>query len=408
MKPSRYWPIPSSLFRLLVGLSVWLLAQNQGLGKVTFVGNGGNAVDYEITRSMDKIVDFLQIVQAGNSLPCECKESERDFDLCESLKKLNEPQRKQCESSLKQAAPELIRLIQSGQIEYRWSQDDLHVRERHQKAQERPVTAISQPDKNVMMIDQNRFVKLSTERKIALLSHELFHFVKAPDGQFYQDHQAYSAFSGPQGVRQLLNTLGARIALGAWRLEDFLGDRSKAYVHHFIAYRNTALSDPDSLTQNLLANDSRRYTEFQYRYYWGWHGMGVHWGSYDLDASSFVPGANTRLKTNNFGLTYHYRLFPFSPSLDEAWLSSQLHIDLSLGAFLSQGDYEIKDPYTSLRSDWNSRGWIAGANLMLPLYRGFWFIAGIDVRGEQYEIKELSIEDQHTSWGNTFGVSYGF
>ena len=128
----------------------------------TFIGNGGQVGDLELTVTKRQIRSTLNRLQElkseNNNLEvCKCPEDYSDHQLCEIIKELNSDQKQFCEAFIKAQLPKLEKAISA--VKFEWINENLNVVEGN--GQIRAADAIAQKTENKILINQSRFMDIN-------------------------------------------------------------------------------------------------------------------------------------------------------------------------------------------------------------------------------------------------------
>lgn len=177
----------------------------------TFVGNGGNTGDLDLSITLAKINETLKKLDKEFSTPCECPEELSENQLCRILNSLNEQQISFCQESIFKNKEQLITFSsKNSPIKFTWS--DEAIKAKSESGSTRTVDAVTQVENNLIIIDRERFLELSQSFRIALITHELFHLIRI-DEKLIRDENAIEPF---KDGKSLLDTLGAALAIESY------------------------------------------------------------------------------------------------------------------------------------------------------------------------------------------------
>ena len=425
--PKPLLPGACWLYRSLLCIFIILILPSFTHGS-TFVGNGGNGMDFElktvlqaISVGLDRINDDYEDVSTDGGAGdedeslCVCAEREGRFQVCDTLSQMNKAQVKFCQKTILSTIDQLKNLIDRQKLQYAWSDEPLKVKEEGSD-DERPVTALSQFAQKKVIIHQQAFMDLPSSQKVALITHELYHFIEQQGKQGQQqfnDVQSYGPFEGPYGGRALLNNLGAAVALQIYRKRVYVSRESRGYKSHFINMNAGGSTMPFDTSNSLLLKDntgtsySIRYTYF-FPDTWTHHGLNLSHESSYWSGNGKIISTYLALRTNTVRLGYSHRWFPIRPKLnDQRAISSQTHLVADVFALTGSGQYKISDSYTALSGPTTVSGFGGALNFMFPLSDGNWFNFGLESRSEQLKIPVLSFEQTADITAFHIGASYG-
>jgi hypothetical protein len=207
----------------LIGF-IFLIAAPPTLQAATFIGNGGSAQDIDLDAALAIINDGSRNVSTDSKTLCTCSEGWVDNDLCRVLSQLSDEERKACRDLLVKHAPELGELSKrDSKLRFEWADSPMSVRILNNST--RKVDAVSQVEKETIIVNRQRFFEMPLMFRTALITHELFHFVKI-NGEHTDDEKPAPPF---KSGRSMLDTLGAALTMESFERQSF-DERSRISV----------------------------------------------------------------------------------------------------------------------------------------------------------------------------------
>lgn len=382
----------------------------------TFVGNGGNAGDLELQVTFSQIRKSLNEIAQKNfnsAELCRCNESMEGHKICKALKVLNSAQKDFCAATLVTQANPILDLIGRAQlvgqdpvsqVQILWTTEAMQVNE---KAGMRDAQAVAVPQEKKILLDKKQFLDLNDYERIYLLTHELGHLVPI-EKQYLRDDQKVGPFAQNDGGRQLLNSLGAAVAMKSLTnggIDDYKGSlrRSKNYKQNWLSLSITADTAHNDESTFAIKNYTGFQTSYRYQLSDQW-GISASYRAKYGDATILQSvKVNSNLSLMNAQI--HYRLFPFSDPLS-FW--GQSHFVLGAGYESGHVNYTLDDGFTSAEDTANFSSPIISAEYFIPLYVGLWLKAGADFTSHQYEFSQIGFKSGKNQLNFNFGVSYAF
>ncbi len=374
----------------------------------TFIGNGGNAGDVElqvtllqIKRSLTEIVEKKYKV---NQL-CTCDESMEGHKICDALKALTIEQLAYCEKTLVNHATEFLNFINGrAGVQILWTKEAIEVNE---LLGSREALAVTQPNEKTILLNREDFLNLRDYERIFLLTHELGHLVKI-ENHFLRDDEVIGPFKQTDGSRQLLNSIGAAVAMKSLTndgIDDYKGSlrRSKNYKDNWF---NLSLG-ADNAHSDKSAFNIRTYSGFDFSYrYQLTQAFGLSVGGRSMKGTeTFFTQLRAENELTLWNAQMNYRLFPFKNPLT-FW--GQSHIVLGIGYEIGQGHMKLTDDFTSTSDQADISGGLFSVQYFIPLYVGIWLHGGVQLAAEQYEYKKLFFKSEANQIYFNLGASYAF
>ncbi len=385
-------------------LIAMMLTQSLHAQESTFVGNGGNAGDLDLSITLAQIEDSFENISSDYESLCKCADDVANNELCEVLRKLSPDQAKVCAEIMLESKSAMRALAsKSSKIKFVWS--DKPFKAQAKDGSKRPVDAVTQNAKNRITINRPRFLAMPQSYRIALITHELFHLARVR-GNLLTDEQDFVPF---KNGGHLLDTLGAATAVAAddyGVIADFdsLRHVSRAYKRFLVQFARTS---------------TRHHAEFYDRLFKSKNG-----GGYALNIQYKVGGLLTRAGTDATittstsipGLTSHEALYLYSVGLGYQWFPitarlsrwSETHISTFAEAVIGSAGYRISDEAMSLRDSSPVHGAQLTAQLTVPFAHDFWGTLGYQLKHVSYEYKKLGIKVEELQKNILIGGAYGF
>lgn len=376
----------------------------------TFVGNGGNAGDVELQVTKNQVLEVLQYIEkqkGDNPKLCTCANVLEGHGTCEILNGLNPEQRLFCTNFIVNKSSEIIKMIKQNAINFRWTHDSIEVQE---NSELQAVDAVTNYETKVILINKPRFLEMKSYERLFLLGHEVFHLIEY-QGKNISDTQNISSFQGLDGGRQLLNSIGATLAMESFnsginqKYQSPL-TRSRAREDWWIAAALGSANARDSYS----TFNQEKYSSFSILFRHDFTFFGVFMGTSKMKAEKSILStinASEERRYIEYGMTY--KVTPFQDPLS---FLGQSYFLLSLGAISMQGKYALKDNSLDEAETSSSNGWTAGCSYFMPLKNGLWIFA--DGAILNYKLKYnftsggTAIEYSQPQPRYQLGVAYGF
>ncbi|MBC7743333.1 MAG: hypothetical protein H7061_14135 [Bdellovibrionaceae bacterium] len=374
----------------------------------TFVGNGGNAGDVElqvtllqIRRSLTDVVENKYIVKEL----CTCDESMEGHKICEALKALSVEQKNYCEKTLVTHTNEFLTFINGkAGVQITWTKEAMEVDEVFGS---REALAVTQPQAKTILLNREDYLNLKDYERIFLLTHELGHLVKI-ESRFLRDDEMIGPFKQKDGGRQLLNSIGAAVAMKSLTndgIDDYKGSlrRSKNFKKHWL--QASLGSEAEHKDQTNFAIKNYAGYDYSYRYQIN-QPIGVSVGArYVKGSGTFYGSIKTENEMQFWNAQLHYRLFPFSNPLT-FW--GQSHVVLGLGYEAGTAEIKLADSFVSSQEKVNLAGALLSAQYYLPLYVGIWLQGGLSLTMHPYEYKTVNFKSESNQIYLNLGAGYAF
>ncbi len=372
----------------------------------TFVGNGGDAQDLDLSVTLAVIANVSQTLSGGsNDSLCKCSEEWQENDICRVLRQLSTQEVKACQQILLGYGSQLAELAgRKSTVIYEWSYANMSVRSQAQPQKGRPVDAVTQPQKKRVIINRVRFQGMPPSYRVALLTHELFHLIPLEKGLMTDDEPAPPFASG----HVMLNALGAAVAMEANEREVFkdfheLRDVSRAGKVHRLYLEGRNIRHPEKSANSLLKSTNSGGTALGYIYQPDSLGFNISGETTGYSGSAFGVGITEKQAIYQLGV--QYRFFPWNGYLSR-W--NELYVTTGLNAGFGTSYYKASSKYVD-KSDKGSLLSVGGAaKMFIPLNRDLWITVGSEFRQLRYEYKTLRIKTIENQVVNTIGGGYGF
>lgn len=389
---------------LMVSLIVMITAASP-LTAGTFIGNGGSAQDIDLDAALAIINDGSLNISSESQTLCTCSEGWVDNDLCRVLSQLSDDERKACRELLIKHARELGELSKRDtKIRFHWADAPMSVRTLNNST--RKVDAVSQIDKQLIIINRKRFFEMPLMFRTALITHELLHFVKI-NGDYTNDEKPVPPF---ESGRSMLDVLGAALTMESFERQSFdeIRDlesvsRSKRRNWLYVDFQGT--SHPSKQSKRLLKN-SNNSGGTSFTYAWRPNELGFHIGTAsDNYEGSFGGKITVKENISLLGLGINYRINPVRYYLSQ-W--NETHLTVSLTALNGSSTYEASSDGVSKKDKADVIGGSGGVRALVALNNGFWISIGAEFRHIRYEYKKLNIKTIENQGTVSLGGAYGF
>lgn len=383
---------------VLVFLFLFLLPGSPAIAS-TFVGNGGSIFDTELRATIKVLKESVRAAE-GDPSPCECGGESKQ---CAILLDLSDEQLDACKAFIAEKSKDFLAILnQSERFRFELSSEEIRL-----EGSNRRFDAVASSETKLIVLDEERFAKISSTDRAQLLAHEFLHFLKYK-GKPLTDKGDYGPFRGAEGGRQFLDTIAAAYVIIGMRASAIPLEVSSVsrpfknlYLHTMGGNRDLSRKDrKESLFGKRVSASSTGLTWFPRESgNWGW-GLDV----YNQDGS----------KRGDFKSEIHmtavragvvYRLLPFETG--HTWLSSwQIWANAKAG--LGTVEHSFEDDFVSLSETTRFPLASAGLSLHVPLFWNFWLIFDGGVIYSPYQLKDLGIQSRDINLQSFIGVSYGF
>jgi hypothetical protein len=387
----------------LIGF-IFLIAAPPTLQAATFIGNGGSAQDIDLDAALAIINDGSRNVSTDSKTLCTCSEGWVDNDLCRVLSQLSDEERKACRDLLVKHAPELGELSKrDSKLRFEWADSPMSVRILNNST--RKVDAVSQVEKETIIVNRQRFFEMPLMFRTALITHELFHFVKI-NGEHTDDEKPAPPF---KSGRSMLDTLGAALTMESFERQSFdeIRDlesvsRSKRRNWVYVDFQGT--NHPSTPSKRLLKKSNSGGSSFTYA--WRPNELGFHIGlTSDTYEGSYRSKITVKEDISLLGLGINYRINPVRYYLSK-W--NETHLTVGLTALTGDSEYEASSAGVAKKDQAKVLGGSGGIRALMALNNGFWLSIGAELRHIRYEYKKLNIKTIENQSVFTLGGAYGF
>jgi len=245
-----------------------------------------------------------------------------------------------------------------------------------------------------------------------LLAHEIFHLTPL-ENKYIDDSSSIGPFNGPQGSRNLLNSMASGLVMTASKtyvLEKYRPslNRRKAYKKRWLDFDLSSTSLQTEKEGNAFAPESYGGIGFEYRHYFNNLGFNLNLDFNNSNETILdTIDIEDRIQILGAGLSYRFFLFK-----DPLTIWGQSFLNVNANAEYLRSELKVKDDQTSLSSKEKSLGWSLELKYHIPLPL-CWVHFGAGVRKHDYEHEEFASENNrliNDKIQTTFniGVSHAF
>lgn len=387
----------------LIGL-IFLIAAPTTLRAGTFIGNGGSAQDLDLDAALSSINHASRNLSAESETLCTCSDGWVDNDLCRVLGQLSDDERKACKALLVKHAGELAELSKrDSKLRFEWADSPMSVRMLNNST--RKVDAVSQVEKETIIINRRRFFEMPLMFRTALMTHELLHFIKINE-QYTDDEKPAPPF---KSGRSMLDALGAALTMEGFERGSFseiqeLESVSRSKRRHWLYLDYLAVNHPNKQSTRLLKTPNSRGTSFSYA--WRPNELGFHIGlTNDTYEGSYRSKITVKEDISLLGVGVNYRINPVRYYLSK-W--NETHLTVGLTALTGDAEYEASSAGVAKKDTAKVLGGTGGIKALVALQNGFWLSIGGELRHIRYEYKKLNIKTIENQSVFTLGGAYGF
>jgi hypothetical protein len=371
----------------------------------TFVGNGGNAGDVELqvaTKEIQEALHFIHVNRDNSrSKLCECSTILMGHPICDTLRRLTEPQVQFCAQYLRDNAQNLASSLSSASIG--WSRDSIEVQE---GGQLRAADAVTDASQKQITVNQGRFLDLKDYERVFLLTHEVGH-LQSVQNKPIQDRQTVGPFQSADGGREFLNAIAAATVMegldaGVFKNYEPALKRSKGYKKHWFEFSVLTIQGQNETYGVARTNGAA----FSYRYQFAGP-LGVAIESRATSGTDrYLTSTKSEETTTAWAVKLAYQLYPFS---DPMKIFGQSHFLLAAGVERLSGHFKTGDGFVEATNDISSTAPVVDLSYYFPFRRGFWAFARVGYLGHRYEYqipyRKIEFNPQTLT---SLGVSYGF
>lgn len=371
----------------------------------TFVGNGGNAGDLELEIAKREVQQSMSFIDFYRGKPeqklCKCYPQLEGHAICDTLKKLTEPQVQYCAKFLSENTQTFTEALKKARIT--WGHSSIEVLENERP---RAVDAVTNPEDSTITVYQNRFLEMTDYERLFLLTHELGHLLKI-DSRHLKDTDEIGPFTGPDGGRAFLNAVAAGTVMEALDSRVLKANETALYRSqgHKQFWLEAGFANTTSRQANLeVSKKHGGSVGFRYQLDDN-YGAGVMLRNAKGE-EDFTGQIRSQETIRAGAVLMSYRFFPFK---DPFTFSGQSHFVISAGVEFLTGEYQLADNFLETKAKSNSTALAGHLSYYLPLNKGFWLFARVGYLGHKYryEIPYKTLEMNPQTLING-GVSYGF
>jgi hypothetical protein len=322
-------------------------------------------------------------------------------EVCAILRPLTKKQKATCEEIFATKGPEVLKIIRNKPgVKFQWSEKVLTVQDT--RGERRYVEAKTEAEPKKITIDRKRFLDMSRAQRIALLTHEYFHFATVK-GHPITDEEKIGEF---ETGRDLLNALGAAVAaVSEDRGEDAIdavNDTSRAYRWLYFEYYSKLGSANSEATRGLLLNRDAASRLFNVTI--KLKNIGLRLGSETGGRkANDVKGVTTQESYQIKSLAIGLQFQPVSAYLSR-W--SQLQVGIYGELFYGAIDYSATDRRVKFFDDSKLSGYGGLGILYLPVVFNFWAQIGYESRYLHYNFENLGEKIDEHQEGILIGGAY--
>lgn len=399
-----------TVFNILAMAAATFVADGkEALGKdvpsSTFVGNGGDAQDLDLGVTLAVISNLgKSLSKAPTDTLCRCSDEWQENDICRVLRQMSKEEVNACRQIIQRFGAEIADLAgRKSPVTFQWSYNNISVQSQAQKS--RPVDAVTQTNKQKIIINRSRFQSMPPSYRVALLTHEIFHLVRFDNGYISDDQPAPPFANG----RVMLNALGAAVAMEANEQEVYkefkgLSEVSRSSKNHRLYLESRSVRHKEQTSNQLLKGTSSGGVGFGYALEQG--SLGVGFSGESLYYDEFVYGTvRITEKISIYHINASYRLHPVNSYLSR-W--NEMYLQLSINAGSGRAEYKAASTYVTKNDSSGVSSVGTSLRLNIPLVRDLWIVTGGEFRQVRYDYKKLRIKTIENQSVLTFGGAYGF
>jgi hypothetical protein len=398
-----------NLTNLFVALIVPVLMGGSLADASTFVGNGGNSANLDLALTLAEIRKTNELIfeDPKSTERCTAEDRHQQYAFWAVLDNLTKKQREFCAEFVLKHSKKIASLAAAdGSISFVWSPTDIEIKT---ESGLKKVQAVANFINRTITIDEDKFIELTETKRVALITHELFHFVKVDEKPLGD-----SGKIGPfKTTGQLLDVAGSAIA--SWSESDgiigsygMLNDLSRAFHSWWITMETISIDLGEDNASKLLTSGNMSGDRFTLRKQFS--AIGVYLSQSTLSETVYAGYSDYTLDIEHkssfteAGITY--RAFV---SRNPMSYFGQFHFLFTLGGEFGKHEVSYSDGYTTFSDTAEGKGAKLSVDAMFPLYYGFWINVGYGLRQHSYEFETLDIKiDDSLSTQTTMGLSYAF
>ncbi|MGE4130740.1 MAG: hypothetical protein AB7F86_03835 [Bdellovibrionales bacterium] len=375
----------------------------------TWVGNGGSEGDVELAVTQRQVKEAMTVVIKNEEITeyCECNPVFRNRSVCDILNSLDEPRREFCDKTLREQAPQIIRLLETNSdIKYLWTHKLISVKEGDNI---RAADAVTNTKTREISVNLPRFLAMKPFERVFLLTHELMHLTQV-EGRSISDTESIGPFKESDGSRQLLNSVGAATAVmqGSFprEIRKYRAQliRSKSYKPIWLEafFGNSAFQ---SKSKQTFAAQDYNLGGLQIRYNFGDFGVLAGYRSENRSHTALgTIGVEEKKDILSLGATYRFFLFG-----DPMTFWGQSHLQIQAQLDWVQAKIKLTEPSTpDLEEKKKKVGGSASVQYYIPMFWGIWHYVGVGYESHRYDYSTVNLKYQKDLTSLFLGVSYAF
>jgi hypothetical protein len=387
-------------------LLLLILSSMTSVHASTFVGNGGGAGDVELAVTKKQIEETFTAIRTRSVFEhrlCRCNEVYENRNVCEPLRALNDEQRKFCAESLIRLAPDVLASIYA--IDFQWTHSPISV---SVHGQTRAVDAVTDRSSRRITINLDRFLDMKPFERVFLVTHEMLHLTNL-QGKAINDDGAVGPFSGSEGGRTLLNSMGSSAAVLQGELPGEI-KKYRAKLHRSQSWKpiwlemNYGTSNLEQKPRSTFAASEFYRSQFTARYVFGNWGLVGSLRTETADNKVFgVINVDEKVSITSGGAIYRWFV-----SKDPTTFWGQNHVLFQGLIDFVNAEIKLDDGTVTAAESVKTTGFNVSVNYYIPFFWGFWAFLGsaYEVHPYKYETVNLNYDKNKISY--YLGVSYAF
>lgn len=365
----------------------------------TYVDNGGTIYEAELRVSIEQLRQTLHTMKSEpNSDLCRCTPRDRS-STCDYLSDLESTEIKACQLFINDNLDKVLTALKS--TSFHLTEEELVHQD--QTGLSRPVFAGADHQRSQINLNQDKFVRLDSQKRLMLLAHEAGHLIEW-NGQQIKDSERYHNVEG----KVILDSFGATVGVIAKRNRIVSSSTnralSKAYSRHWLSATGGQVDFGSKAQERSLAPGQLRFSSFSYRYQPGHFGLFLATENGET-SKGFYEGLSGKLSVRREKIGLSYVIRPFEQSVG---FFGHSHFLLQPG--LSQTTYEhtLSDNWQSIESRKKQYSVFTDLRLLVPFFGGFWVEGMLGIQHENFKTDKTKINLDSISLRSSIGVSYGF
>lgn len=387
---------------LICGL---LLSVSSPAWASSFVGNGGNVGDIELTvalRQTQKTLDLIAKTEKDESF-CVCPSGMERHSVCEPIRDLKNEERLFCAKFLREKAGTVARMVGTSEgPRVDWTHQDITVTE---GGRLRAADAVANPAQGTLTLNQKRFLDLSPIERVFLLTHEYLHFVSL-GGKNLSDEGSQGPFGGNDGGRRFINSVAAAVASTAQESKILSKEgrplkRSRSDRSRWVSL--TLVSGQPESSDSNFAHKKLDGAMLGVRYDFGGWGVYAEGGRLAADKT-----LQTQIKAHEerdlYAAGVYFRYHPFRDPLTY-WGQSHFLVGAKLGQIKAK--YALDDGFVQTLDSSSATGWGLDCQYYIPFKWGLWAFASLGYFDASIKYNQPLFE-QSSIVSAGLGVAYGF